>query len=216
MMRRVWCGLGWLLALVTLAVLPLALSRLWTEAATRNAIVPMEQAPPREVAVVFGAGVFPDGRPTRALANRLLTGLWLYRQGRVQRLLLSGASAAYGGRDEVQVMARFLRERGVPDEALMLDPQGYRTYATCRNLRVVFGLEEALLVTHRYHLPRAITLCRAWGVDGIGVPAAFGRAPWWERALFWYGRESLATLRALADLLWLEPPGLQPPRPTAR
>lgn len=197
------CMLWWSgVLLVTLAFL----SRAWTEATTRSAIVPLEEASRHEVAVIFGAGVFPDGRPTRALANRLLTGLWLYRQGRVEKLLLSGASRYHGSRDEVQVMAQFLQERGVPREDLILDPNGYRTYATCRNLRTVFGLERALLVTHRYHLPRAITLCRAWGIEVLGVPASFGRAPLWERIIFWYGRESLATLRALADLLWLEPP----------
>jgi len=190
---------------VTLVVV-LVLSRLWTEAMARPFIVPLEQAPSEEVAIVFGGGVYSDGRPSRALANRLETALWLYRRGRVQRLLLSGSGHYAGHRDEVAAMADYLKRRGVPEDAFMLDPAGVRTYATCRRAREVFGLEKALLVTHRYHLPRALVLCRAWGLEAVGVPASFGQAPWWERLVFWYGRESLATVRALLDLLWWEPP----------
>ncbi len=204
LIRYLLCLLG-LVAILGTTVL--VLSRLWTEAMARPYIVPVQEAPPHEVAVVFGGGVYGDGRPSRALANRLETALQLYREGRVRRLILSGSSQYHGNRDEVAAMAVYLIERGVPVEALLLDPLGYRTYATCRQLRETFGLRKALLVTHRYHLPRALALCRAWGIDAIGVPAVAGRrSPWWERLLFWYGRESLATVRALADLLWLEPP----------
>ncbi len=202
----VWLRCGVLSLFLAGALIPV-LSRLWTEAMARPYILSIEQAPPMEVAVVFGAGVYPNGRPSRALASRLETALRLYQQGKVQRLILSGSPHYHGNRDEVTAMAVYLIERGVPIEALLLDPKGERTYATCRQLRETFRLRRALLITHRYHLPRALLLCRAWGVDAIGVPSVAQRAaPWWERVLFWYVRESLATVRALLDLLWWEPP----------
>ncbi len=181
-------------------------SRMWAEAVSRPWIVPLNQAPERDVAIVFGGGVYPNGVPSRALRVRLDTALQLYRRGRVRRLLLSGSRAYQGRYDEVGTMAAYLMQRGVPESALMLDPLGVRTLETCRRAREVFGLRRALLVTHRYHLPRAILLCRAWGIEAIGVPAQSRRPPWIERVLFWYVRESLATVRALLDLLWLSPP----------
>lgn len=202
------CWLRCVLAILFLTSLGVPVfSRLWTEAMTRPYIVPIDQAPTMEVAVVFGAGVYRDGRPSRALRSRLETALRLYQQGKVRRLILSGSPHYHGNRDEVRAMAVYLIERGVPVEALLLDPKGVRTYATCRQLGETFRVRRALLVTHRYHLPRALILCHAWGVDAIGVPSVAHRpAPWRERVLFWYGRESLATVRALLDLLWLEPP----------
>ncbi len=206
LLRTPWLPCTMLVFLLVGILVP-ALSRLWTEAMARPYIVSIEQAPPEEVAVVFGAGVYRDGRPSRALASRLETALRLYQRGKVQRLILSGSPHYHGNRDEVTAMAVYLIERGVPVEALLLDPEGERTYATCRQLWETFRVRRALLVTHRYHLPRALMLCRAWGVDAIGVPSIAERAaPWWERVLFWYVRESLATVRALLDLLWLEPP----------
>lgn len=202
-MRRAIYMASFVFAWTSLVVL--VLSRLWAEALAQPFIVSVETAPRWEVAIVFGGGVRRNGQPTRALANRLDTALVLYRTGRVKRLLLSG-SINYAGYNEVESMANYLMARGVPREALLLDPNGVRTLMTCREAVQTFGLRRALLVTHRYHLPRALVLCRTYGLEALGVPTLFDRAPLWERLTFWYGRESLATVRALLDLLWLHPP----------
>ena len=59
-------------------------SRMWAEAVSRPRIVPLNQAPERDVAIVFGGGVYPNGVPSRALRVRLDTALQLYRRGRVR------------------------------------------------------------------------------------------------------------------------------------
>ncbi|MBT8227366.1 MAG: DUF218 domain-containing protein [Dactylosporangium sp.] len=53
----------------------------------------------------------------------------------------------------------------------MHDPFGFDTYDTCRRARDVYGVRRALLVTQSYHLPRAVALCRALGIDADGVNA---------------------------------------------
>ena len=52
------------------------------------------------------------------------------------------------------------------------DPFGLDTYDSCVRARQVFGVTRALIVTQRYHLARAVTLCRQAGIetDGVGAP----------------------------------------------
>lgn len=178
-------------ALAALAALPRALIG-WRYA---GAIHTPEQAPERPVAIVFGAGLRRDGSASTVLADRVRTAAELYRRGRVELLLLSGAGQTARG-DETAAMASLALSLGVPIEAIRLDPLGLRTQATCARAAEAFGVRSALLVTQRYHLPRALVSCNAVGIESEGVladlhsytPAAFQ---------YWRLREIPATLVAL-------------------
>jgi len=161
----------------------------------RGRIVSPEQAPAEAVAVVFGAGLRRDGTPTAVLADRVDTAVALYRLGKVERLLMSGSSRP--GYDEPAAMASRARSMGVPQEAILTDPLGFRTYATCARARQA-GIRTALLVSQRFHLPRALALCQSMGLQAFGVPA--DRSVYSARARrFWALREVPASFVA-----WLE------------
>ncbi len=153
---------------------------------------------PGSVAVVFGAGVRGD-RPTRILRERIEGAVELYRLGRVQKLLMTGdnSSADY---DEVTAMRRYAESLGVPAEAITLDYAGFSTYESCYRLRPIFGIERAILVTQRYHLPRAVYTCRALGVEAVGL----GTPDWGRYSPLllarYTAREALATLNALVEV----------------
>src|SRR5215212_9530873 len=149
-------------------------------------------APPAPVAIVFGAEVCPDGGPSRVLHDRVATAADLYRRGTVRRLLLSG------GPGEPEAMRRAALRLGVPDSALLLDAGGLRTYDSCARAARLFGVARALLVTQRFHLPRALFLCAALGIDADGVAADRTRFPH-RLAGFWALREVGATARAWRD-----------------
>lgn len=155
---------------------------------------------PAPIAIVFGAGVAPDGRPTAALADRVIAAVQLYQAGIVQHLLMSGdnSRATY---DEVTVMARLAEERGVPAAAITLDYAGFRTYNSCYRARAIFGVTRAVLVTQAYHLPRALYTCARLGVAATGLAA--DELPGSNRAYYRYllpgyiQRERLATVLML-------------------
>ncbi len=50
-----------------------------------------------------------------------------------------------------------------------MDYAGFSTYESCYRARVIFGVTRAVLITQRYHLPRALYLCRNLGIDAVGV-----------------------------------------------
>jgi vancomycin permeability regulator SanA len=125
---------------------------------------------PRRVGIVFGARVWADGTPSHSLYDRVLTGVELYRAGRVTKLLMSGdrQNDAY---DEPAAMKRMAVELGVAESDIVLDNDGKRTYDTCYRAKEIFEVRRAILVTQDYHQPRALYLCNSLGVDSIGITA---------------------------------------------
>jgi vancomycin permeability regulator SanA len=197
MSRTVVLGFAVLLAAV-------AVPTAYIELATRRHVVTPEAAPAVPWGVVFGAGLAPGGEPSPILAERLETALLLWRNGRVERLLLTGNTDPY--HDEIRSMRRYLTKGGVPERAISVDLEGVSTFDSCWRARGVFGVQRAILVTQAFHLPRAVFLARAAGIDAVGVRAGGGR---WRAPYVW--RELLARPLALVDA-WVHS---RPPLPAA-
>ncbi len=190
--RRPWQ----VLVLLGVAVPPaLALGlRVWAARYTYEAAA----VPPRRVALVYGAGIYRDGRLGRMLADRVAVGAELIDLGRAERLLMSGDNRIVE-HDEPGRMRDHALSLGVPAIAIQPDYGGRRTYDSCYRARHIFGLDGVILVTQSFHLPRALLLCRGLGLDAVGVSADRQRYDSW--ALAWAGsREVLATSLALVDL----------------
>jgi SanA protein len=167
--------------------------------------------PARRVAIVFGAGLWQDGSPTPILKDRVETAAKLYFSGKVEKLLLSGDNQ-FVDYNEPAAMRAYALSLGVPDGDIVLDYAGRRTYDTCYRAKAIFGVKEAILVTQKFHLPRAIFLCNALGLDGVGV-AANNRVYLKRSLLFWNMRELPATVTAFADVLTRPLPILGNPEP---
>ncbi len=91
--RRSSGGRRWARALLVLgagAVLGPGAASLYVEARYADRILPRAQVPPSPVALVYGAGLAPGGRPSPVLAQRLDAAIALYEAGTVSTLLLSG------------------------------------------------------------------------------------------------------------------------------
>ncbi|MBE9472697.1 MAG: YdcF family protein [Chloroflexi bacterium] len=171
-MRRVLRSVSFIAAGcgVTMVVL-LGGLRLWVEQKYRDRIYTCaEDVPPRSVAIVLGAGLWPDGSLTPVLADRVITAADLYHAGTVQKLLCSGDNR-FVDYNEPQRMLEYAVSLGVPEEAIVLDYAGRRTYDTCYRARDIFGLERVVVVTQRFHAARALYLCDALGVDAVAVLA---------------------------------------------
>jgi vancomycin permeability regulator SanA len=163
----------------------------------RNRIFTDPQAvPPRPVALVFGAGYWPDGTPSDVMWDRVEAAATLYHAGRVGKILLSGDNRLEDY-NEPEKMREIALELGVPAELIVLDYAGRRTYDTCYRAREIFGLQEAVLVTQRYHLPRAIYTCDNLGLVGDGFVA--DRRPYVHIRQYW-AREVLALGMAWFDV----------------
>jgi SanA protein len=167
----------------------------------RLVLTDIASAPRAPVAIVFGAGVSPGGQLSPMLRDRMDTAIELYRAGKVRKLLVSGDNR-FIDYDEPGRMYDYAVARGVARTDVVRDFAGRRTYDTCYRAKAIFGVEQAILVTQRFHLPRAIYTCRGLGVDSVGFAAdryVYGS----ER--FYRLREGFATVVAWWDVMVARP-----------
>jgi len=184
-------------ALAALAlVVTLTAPNVWIVRAARAHLKPLAELPHCQVAIVLGAGVRPSGEPSATLEDRLAAGIELYRAGIVKKLLLSGD---HGQRhyDEANAMRRYVLTAGIPKQDVFLDHAGFRTFDTMYRARDVFKVSTAIVVTQRFHLPRAVYIARTLGLDAWGY-AADRRT--YQAARRNQAREVLARCRAFIDL----------------
>ncbi len=178
--------------------------RLWVYGVVRARIYDDIQAvPPAPVALVLGAGLWADGSPTPALYDRVATAVDLYKAGKVSKLLMSGDNR-FEWYNEPEAMRQLALQMGVPDEDIVPDYAGRRTYDSCYRAKEIFEVQEAIIVTQRFHLDRALYLCDSFGIQSVGA-VADRRTYTPPYAQWWWVRETPALVSAWLDVNLLHP-----------
>lgn len=175
-----------------LAILAILLINLRIRAYSDNKIFSIDAVPAENrIAIVLGARVREGGVASNTVYDRVLTGADLYKAGKTPKLLLSG------GGDEPAVMKKLAIEFGVPENDIVLDDLGLRTYESCIRAKQVYELDKVIIVTQDYHLPRSLYLCENMGIDVIGVDAK--RRDYDAENYFWH-REYISRVLAWYDI----------------
>ena len=154
-----------------------------------------------EVGIVFGASVYSDFTPSLILKDRLDTAIILYDKHKISKILVSGDNHIEKY-NEPTTMATYLEAHGIPKKDIIIDYAGLRTYDTCKRAHDIFQINSAVLITQRFHLPRALFLCNHLGVKSIGVSATQNKL---RVKTINYVREFLATDYALVNIYIYEP-----------
>ena len=191
-----------ILVLVITAAVVLLLPRLITGVYSLTRLRSPQQVESQPVAIVFGAGLWRDGSPTPVLRDRVQAAADLYFAGKVKKLLMSGTTVGYY--NETRAMRNYAMELGVPNDAIVQDYGGLRTYDTCLRALQVYNVKQAILVTQSFHLPRALYLCNTLGLDSDGISADLREYRLRSR-LWWNLREIPATLVAMWEV-YVQPP----------
>jgi vancomycin permeability regulator SanA len=146
-----------------------------------------------DAAVVFGARVYEDGTPSKALEDRVIAACDLYRDGQCKAIIFSGGPGD-GDTNEPQAMRLLALGLGVPDEAIVLDPHGVNTAETALNAGAICrekGWTRVIGVSHFYHTPRVKMMLRQAGLDAETKPASM-RGRVLNGLMYFIARESVA------------------------
>jgi uncharacterized SAM-binding protein YcdF (DUF218 family) len=165
--RWVVRGVG-VVVLLAVAYLSVTFVQVW-RASSRDG------AETADAIVVLGAAQY-DGRPSPVLEARLERALELYEAGLAPTIVVTGGRQRGDTWTEATTGYNWLRDRDVPDEAILKEVQGRNTYeslaATARFLRDE-DVMEVVLVTDGYHALRVAGIAREVGlhphVSGIDV-----------------------------------------------
>ncbi len=153
-----------------------------------------------DAVMILGGGIEDGQTPSDALTDRLLIGERVSKQLGAP-MLLTGDGGRFRAA-EIPVMTQWLLDHGVAPDRLVIDDQGFRTYESCKRAAEVYHLKRVVIITQRFHLGRAIYLCRAFGLDAKGVPANiryYRNDPWFVT------RDLLASVKAWLDIHFIHP-----------
>lgn len=145
--------------------------------------------------LMFGASVRGDGSLSGVMSERVSTVAALLQQTAVTRVVLSGygGSSAY---DEVAAATHALEDAGIRATQLIADPAGVRTLVSLQNYKKDFPTQNVVLISHRYHLRRALYLADRLHIKAVGVAAGSGEG---YSSLGDWLRETAARLKAWAE-----------------
>ncbi|NIM81793.1 MAG: hypothetical protein GTO20_23645 [Candidatus Aminicenantes bacterium] len=127
---------------------------------------------PVDCIIVFGAKVNKDGIPSQALSDRVRQGVSLFREGKGQRLVMSGGYNSHND-SESWGMKNMAVSLGVPQRMIIMDKEGYRTYKTVFNVKGIMekqGWQRSLSVSQYYHLLRIKLAAHRVGLNTDTVP----------------------------------------------
>lgn len=153
--------------------------------------------PHKDVAVVLGAGLRPDGTPSTYLRRRLDAAFELWQAGTVEVVLVSGDNRTTDY-DEPTAMREWLVGRGMPADRVVRDFAGLDTHDTCVRAHDVFGVDEAVVISQDYHVRRAVFSCDRAGIDVVGLGVSSDSVEP-AKAVVYRVRELPASLKAAWD-----------------
>lgn len=190
-------------------VLSIGLSYLWLNLHTYSNYKDRIYSNPSDVAqtkvaLVLGAG-------SNILEDRVDAASELYHQGQVAKLLMSGDNR-FVDHNEPSMMRLMAQNNGVSDLDIYSDYAGRRTYDSCWRARNIFGLDEVVIVTQSWHLPRAMYLCESFGMKVYGYASDPGNAGVTPGRLYskvnwnyWKLRDSISLFQAFFEINFFPP-----------
>jgi uncharacterized SAM-binding protein YcdF (DUF218 family) len=123
--------------------------------------------------IVLGAAQW-NGRPSPVLQERLDHALELYEDGVAPIVVLTGGKQEADAFTEATTGYNYLRERGVPEEALLKEVDGTSTWDSLRAARRFLtqrGADSVVLVTDDYHAYRVEAIAEEVGFDASVSPS---------------------------------------------
>lgn len=118
--------------------------------------------------VVLGAAQY-DGTPSPVFEGRLDHALLLWEQGRADVVITTGAKQPGDRTTEAEAGAAYLIAHGVPEEAVIVIPEGHTTFVSLRSVARVLrerDLKTAFLVSDPWHNARIEAMASDLGFDG--------------------------------------------------
>ena len=160
----------------------------------------VDTIPNRTAVLVLGSQT-QGRRLSPVLQDRVDTGITLIRNGKGEKLLLSGDHGQIYY-DEVNAMRLYVLENApeIREEDIFMDHAGFSTWDSMFRARDVFEVKDGLIVTQEFHISRAVCMARSLGLDAVGfsVDQARFRGP---SLRSWQVREYFARVKAFYSIV---------------
>ena len=157
----------------------------------------VSQVPSKKVGLLLGTSKLIRGKWINLFYKyRIEAAVELYQEGKIKYILISGDNGREGY-DEPTAMKEDLMKAGIPETAIILDYAGFRTLDSVVRCKKVFGEEDILIISQKFHNERAIYLAEAKGMKAVAYNARDTKGRY---GLKTHLREYLARVKMFLDI----------------
>jgi SanA protein len=126
----------------------------------------------------------------------------LYKAGKIDYVLISGDNSRKEY-SEPDMMKEDLVAQGIPAEKIFLDFAGFRTLDSIVRCKEIFGEDNIIVISQKFHNERAIFIANNKGIDAIGYNAKDVDARYGVKVAV---REKFARVKLMLDMLFDKQP----------
>lgn len=125
-----------------------------------------------DVAIVLGASS-SGNEPSPVFKERLNHGYYLYEQGVVDYILLTGGFLPEASESESQIAKLYLLAMGIPDSAIYTEKTSQNTLENLVNAKKemqIHQFKSALIVSDPLHMKRAMRVAESLEIEALSSP----------------------------------------------
>ena len=150
--------------------------------------------------IIPGAKVYANNI-SDVVRDRIEAGVDCVNHSKAQRILISGDHGRTDY-DEVNQMRLYMqRIYNVQPDIIFMDHAGFSTYETMYRARDIFCVNDAVVVTQKFHLARSVYIGRKLGLNIVGYEAPELTGYSKQTHTNWNTRETLARIKAFFMVL---------------
>jgi len=158
----------------------------------------LSKVPKQKVGLLLGTAKYVrTGNINQYYAYRINAAVALYKAGKIEFILVSGDNGTESY-NEPKTIKKDLIERGIPEEKIILDYAGFRTYDSVVRAKEVFGQQGFIVISQAFHNQRAVYIARKKGIEAYGFNAKAVGSRYGFKTM---QREKLAKVKAVLDVL---------------
>ena len=148
-----------------------------------------------DVAIVLGAAT-SDGEVSPVYRERIHHGIWLYENGYVDYLILTGGIGKENEMSDAGAAKQYAMEMGIPEQVIWIEEESTITEENLKHAKVIMdacSMDTAIIVSDPLHMKRAMLMASDYGIDAWSSPtpttmyrSAKTKIPFLAREVFFY------------------------------
>ena len=148
-----------------------------------------------DVAIILGAAT-SDGEVSPVYRERINHGIWLYENGYVDYLILTGGIGKGSEMSDAHAAKQYAIKKGVPEQVILSEEKSTITEENLEHAKAIMdehSLDTAIIVSDPLHMKRAMLMASDYGIDACSSPtpttmyrSAKTQIPFLAREVFFY------------------------------
>lgn len=156
-----------------------------------------------DAAIVLGAAT-ADGEVSPVHRERINHGIWLYENGYVDCLILTGGVGEGNVLSDARAAKQYAMSKGIPEQDILIEERSTITEENLLHAKVIMdshAMDTAIIVSDPLHMKRAMLMAGDYGIHACSSPtpttmyrSAKTQLPFLAREVFFYIGYSIVRL----------------------